>query len=197
MRDRAGRLADVLRNVLLRAARAERARLAVVAGDPAVVAVVRVVGRCGQGAARAGLRRCRARQRNERKQRECDRREHRPTLTHRGRQESKSFGKRWASWSAGSPDLRGFEEGERRDSNPRHPGPQPGALPAELRPPSGRRKAARGRGRQAARNAAASGPSGVSTPSLRVALASSISTVRGVRKSAWAMSRGCGPRPRA
>ena len=26
--------------------------------------------------------------------------------------------------------------GERRDSNPRHPGPQPGALPTELRPPS-------------------------------------------------------------
>ena len=26
--------------------------------------------------------------------------------------------------------------GERRDSNPRPPGPQPGALPAELRPPS-------------------------------------------------------------
>src|SRR5690348_5983532 len=26
--------------------------------------------------------------------------------------------------------------GERGDSNPRHPGPQPGALPAELRPPS-------------------------------------------------------------
>lgn len=25
--------------------------------------------------------------------------------------------------------------GERRDSNPRHPGPQPGALPAELLPP--------------------------------------------------------------
>ena len=25
--------------------------------------------------------------------------------------------------------------GERRGSNPRHPGPQPGALPAELRPP--------------------------------------------------------------
>jgi hypothetical protein len=31
-------------------------------------------------------------------------------------------------------DLQGFE-GERRDSNPRPPGPQPGALPAELRPP--------------------------------------------------------------
>ena len=28
-----------------------------------------------------------------------------------------------------------FVEGERRDSNPRPPGPQPGALPAELRPP--------------------------------------------------------------
>ena len=25
--------------------------------------------------------------------------------------------------------------GERRGLNPRHPGPQPGALPAELRPP--------------------------------------------------------------
>ena len=30
-------------------------------------------------------------------------------------------------------------EGERRDSNPRPPGPQPGALPAELRPPRRRR----------------------------------------------------------
>lgn len=27
------------------------------------------------------------------------------------------------------------KEGDRRDSNPRHPGPQPGALPTELRPP--------------------------------------------------------------
>ena len=27
------------------------------------------------------------------------------------------------------------EWGERRGLNPRHPGPQPGALPAELRPP--------------------------------------------------------------
>ena len=35
----------------------------------------------------------------------------------------------------GPPDLR-FQWGERRDLNPRHPGPQPGALPAELRPPS-------------------------------------------------------------
>src|SRR4051812_17979646 len=32
---------------------------------------------------------------------------------------------------------RGFTRGERRDLNPRPPGPQPGALPAELRPPSG------------------------------------------------------------
>ncbi len=30
-----------------------------------------------------------------------------------------------------------FVRGERRDSNPRPPGPQPGALPAELRPPRG------------------------------------------------------------
>src|SRR3989337_770239 len=29
----------------------------------------------------------------------------------------------------------GGTEGERRDSNPRPPGPQPGALPTELRPP--------------------------------------------------------------
>src|SRR5258706_1269908 len=29
-----------------------------------------------------------------------------------------------------------FPKGDRRDSNPRHPGPQPGALPTELRPPS-------------------------------------------------------------
>src|SRR4051812_3475218 len=28
-----------------------------------------------------------------------------------------------------------FLRGERRDSNPRPPGPQPGALPTELRPP--------------------------------------------------------------
>ncbi len=31
---------------------------------------------------------------------------------------------------------RGFLKGGRRDSNPRPPGPQPGALPTELRPPS-------------------------------------------------------------
>src|SRR6185312_9954003 len=31
--------------------------------------------------------------------------------------------------------MRGFARGERGDSNPRPPGPQPGALPAELRPP--------------------------------------------------------------
>src|SRR5690348_10525286 len=30
--------------------------------------------------------------------------------------------------------------GERWDSNPRHPGPQPGALPTELRPPSRARR---------------------------------------------------------
>jgi hypothetical protein len=40
------------------------------------------------------------------------------------------------------PDLR-FLWGERWDSNPRHPGPQPGALPAELRPPWPRRCAGR------------------------------------------------------
>jgi hypothetical protein len=33
------------------------------------------------------------------------------------------------------PICRPFSEGERWDSNPRPPGPQPGALPAELRPP--------------------------------------------------------------
>jgi hypothetical protein len=32
-------------------------------------------------------------------------------------------------------ENRGFTRGERGDSNPRPPGPQPGALPAELRPP--------------------------------------------------------------
>ncbi len=32
-------------------------------------------------------------------------------------------------------DLQVFREGERRDSNPRPPRPQPGALPTELRPP--------------------------------------------------------------
>jgi hypothetical protein len=36
---------------------------------------------------------------------------------------------------AGLPVSRMVTEGERRDSNPRPPGPQPGALPAELRPP--------------------------------------------------------------
>src|SRR5436190_867740 len=35
------------------------------------------------------------------------------------------------------PCARRLPEGERRDLNPRPPGPQPGALPAELRPPSG------------------------------------------------------------
>jgi hypothetical protein len=34
-----------------------------------------------------------------------------------------------------APPGRGFTRGERRDLNPRPPGPQPGALPAELRPP--------------------------------------------------------------
>ena len=34
------------------------------------------------------------------------------------------------------PICRDFARGERRDSNPRPPGPQPGALPTELRPPS-------------------------------------------------------------
>ncbi len=37
---------------------------------------------------------------------------------------------------AKSVDLQVFFEGERGDSNPRPPGPQPGALPTELRPPS-------------------------------------------------------------
>src|SRR5438552_10153042 len=32
-------------------------------------------------------------------------------------------------------DLQALREGERGDSNPRPPGPQPGALPAELRSP--------------------------------------------------------------
>ena len=39
-------------------------------------------------------------------------------------------------WKARNPAVRGaFVRGERGDSNPRPPGPQPGALPAELRPP--------------------------------------------------------------
>src|SRR5262245_1009100 len=33
-------------------------------------------------------------------------------------------------------DHPSVEQGDRRDSNPRRPGPQPGALPTELRPPS-------------------------------------------------------------
>src|SRR5215218_4284929 len=33
------------------------------------------------------------------------------------------------------PLLQALGRGERRDSNPRPPGPQPGALPTELRPP--------------------------------------------------------------
>jgi hypothetical protein len=36
--------------------------------------------------------------------------------------------------TTGAPDLH-LHRGERRGSNPRPPGPQPGALPAELRPP--------------------------------------------------------------
>src|SRR5689334_25349818 len=36
-----------------------------------------------------------------------------------------------------NPQVTGYTTwGERRDLNPRHPGPQPGALPTELRPPS-------------------------------------------------------------
>src|SRR5437764_13534993 len=35
-----------------------------------------------------------------------------------------------------APRFVGLIEGERRDLNPRPPGPQPGALPTELRPPS-------------------------------------------------------------
>src|SRR5437868_14898870 len=37
--------------------------------------------------------------------------------------------------SAKRPAVRAFPRGERWDSNPRPPGPQPGALPTELRPP--------------------------------------------------------------
>src|SRR5919108_5712663 len=51
-----------------------------------------------------------------------------------------------------SPTPVRSREGERRDSNPRPPGPQPGALPTELRPP---RRAGRPIGRVAARNLAA------------------------------------------
>src|SRR4051812_38570217 len=40
--------------------------------------------------------------------------------------------------------LQGLSRGERRDSNPRPPGPQPGALPTELRPPSAARSLAAG-----------------------------------------------------
>ena len=39
---------------------------------------------------------------------------------------------------------RAFLRGERGDSNPRPPGPQPGALPTELRPPRGRQSLATG-----------------------------------------------------
>jgi hypothetical protein len=41
----------------------------------------------------------------------------------------------------------GITRGERWDSNPRPPGPQPGALPAELRPPCRGLNLAAGRGR--------------------------------------------------
>src|SRR6266480_3951296 len=40
--------------------------------------------------------------------------------------------------------FEGLPEGERGDSNPRPPGPQPGALPAELRPPGTQRNLASG-----------------------------------------------------
>jgi hypothetical protein len=46
-------------------------------------------------------------------------------------------------------------EGERRDSNPRPPGPQPGALPTELRPP---RPAGRWVGRRRSESSSGSGP---------------------------------------
>ena len=53
------------------------------------------------------------------------------------------WGRGYATEAARSPGerpivplCREFVRGERRDSNPRPPGPQPGALPAELRPPS-------------------------------------------------------------
>src|SRR5918994_6887517 len=36
-----------------------------------------------------------------------------------------------------TPGFRGFLKGERPDSNRRPPGPQPGALPTELRSPRG------------------------------------------------------------
>src|SRR3954466_5448626 len=42
-------------------------------------------------------------------------------------------------------------EGERRDSNPRPPGPQPGALPTELRPPGDRESSGGVAGTEAAR----------------------------------------------
>ena len=53
----------------------------------------------------------------------------------------------------GKPCFQGFCEGGGRDSNPRPPGPQPGALPAELPPPrgdAGYRGLGSGRGRRAA-----------------------------------------------
>src|SRR5918996_3110934 len=39
--------------------------------------------------------------------------------------------------TAETPGFRGFLKGERPDSNRRPPGPQPGALPTELRSPRG------------------------------------------------------------
>jgi hypothetical protein len=48
---------------------------------------------------------------------------------------SASFSGQQASVAPSPPHLQASGEGERGDSNPRPPGPQPGALPTELRPP--------------------------------------------------------------
>ncbi len=78
--------------------------------------------------------------------------------------------------------CRSFVRGERGDSNPRPPGPQPGALPTELRPPrvrgpqfSDRAPPARGLGRSVSRAAG----------------------VRRARGSRWATGRSSAPPPHA
>lgn len=44
----------------------------------------------------------------------------------------------WPAWKAGARPLRHTGWGDRRGSNPRRPGTQPGVLPTELQPPSTR-----------------------------------------------------------
>ena len=63
---------------------------------------------------------------------------------------------RVSPWTTRTAQRRGSLQGGRRDSNPRPPGSQPGALPAELRPPRRTRQASRrSAGARAAAGAAA------------------------------------------